>query len=106
MSCAISATLLRMRACDIITCNASPGRHPSFSFVLFFAPGFVTAGCSLYFLLLYPVRQEHVGLMRHFAIAVGGPHQPLPVRSEHREAIKIWVIGHALLPRAVLVDHI
>ena len=56
--------------------------------------------------LLHPIRDEHVGLVRLFAVAVGGPDQALAIGGEHREGVEVRDESDALLSGAVLVDDV
>src|ERR1039458_8126487 len=54
-------------------------------------PGYRNFGIGL----LHPIGDENVGLVRHFAVAVGGPHQPLAVGGEHGESVEVGIERNA-----------
>src|SRR5215813_1954325 len=56
--------------------------------------------------LLYPIRNEHIGVALLRRVAVGAEDDLLAVGREHREAVEGVVERDALQPRAVDVDYI
>src|SRR6267378_1148304 len=56
--------------------------------------------------LLHPVRNEDIGLVRLFTIAVRRPHQLFAIGGEHGERIEVGIKSNPLLMGAVCIDDI
>src|SRR5664279_5359086 len=56
--------------------------------------------------LLHPICNENVGLVRDFAVAIRGPHQPLTVGREHGERVEVGIERNALLPGSIGIDDV